>query len=76
MLELVKSCCGDQQCPDLYKSSNSYLIFLCILAKILKKAMETSEMHFWKQMKGRYSNVLTCHMSHNSDHLRFSTYEA
>ncbi|XP_025067349.1 protein MMS22-like isoform X1 [Alligator sinensis] len=53
MLELVKSCCGDQQCPDLYKSSNSYLIFLCILAKILKKAMETSEMHFWKQMKGR-----------------------
>nr|XP_025038081.1 protein MMS22-like isoform X2 [Pelodiscus sinensis] len=53
MLELVKSCCSDQQCPDLYKSSNSYLIFLCILARMMKAATENNVTHPWKQIKGR-----------------------
>ncbi|CAM5131976.1 unnamed protein product [Natator depressus] len=53
MLKLVKSCCSDQQSPDLYKSSNSYLIFLCILARMMKEAMENNVTHPWKQIKGR-----------------------
>ncbi|TFK14379.1 clathrin heavy chain 1-like [Platysternon megacephalum] len=53
MLKLVKSCCSDQQSPDLYKSSNSYLIFLCILAQMMKEAMESNVTHPWKQIKGR-----------------------
>uniref|UniRef100_A0A452IL70 Protein MMS22-like n=1 Tax=Gopherus agassizii TaxID=38772 RepID=A0A452IL70_9SAUR len=53
MLELVKSCCSDQQSPDLYKSSNSYLIFLCILAQMMKEAMDSNVTHPWKQIKGR-----------------------
>ncbi|CAM4649048.1 unnamed protein product [Lepidochelys kempii] len=53
MLKLVKNCCSDQQSPDLYKSSNSYLIFLCILARMMKEAMENNVTHPWKQIKGR-----------------------
>ncbi|NWS18531.1 MMS22 protein, partial [Pachyramphus minor] len=51
MLELVKRCCCEQQIPSLYKSSNSYFIFLCILARMMKE--ENSGMHPWKQIKGR-----------------------
>ncbi|NXP51950.1 MMS22 protein, partial [Heliornis fulica] len=53
MLELVKSCCCEQQIPDLYKSSNSYFIFLSILARTLNKEGENSGMQPWKQIKGR-----------------------
>ncbi|XP_021077764.1 protein MMS22-like isoform X2 [Mus pahari] len=53
MLTLVRNCCCDKQDPDLYKSSSSYIIFLCILAKVVKKAMKTSGPHPWKQVKGR-----------------------
>ncbi|XP_074846957.1 protein MMS22-like [Carettochelys insculpta] len=53
MLELVKSCCSDQQSPDLYKSSNSYIIFLCILARMMKDATGSNITHPWKQIKGR-----------------------
>lgn len=53
MLTLVRNCCSDKQDPDLYKSSSSYIIFLCILAKVVKKAMRTSGPHPWKQVKGR-----------------------
>uniref|UniRef100_A0A8C6RGU0 Protein MMS22-like n=1 Tax=Nannospalax galili TaxID=1026970 RepID=A0A8C6RGU0_NANGA len=53
MLEVVKTCCCDKQDPDLYKSGNSYIIFLCILAKVVKKAMKSSGLHPWKQVKGR-----------------------
>ncbi|XP_067150050.1 protein MMS22-like isoform X3 [Apteryx mantelli] len=53
MLELVKSCCCDQQIPALYKSSNSYLIFLSILARMMKEEAENSGVHPWKQIKGR-----------------------
>ncbi|KFO85314.1 Protein MMS22-like, partial [Buceros rhinoceros silvestris] len=52
MLELVKSCCCEQQVPALYKSSNSYFIFLSILARMMKEA-ENSGVHPWKQIKGR-----------------------
>ncbi|NXC41671.1 MMS22 protein, partial [Penelope pileata] len=52
MLELVKSCCCEQQIPTLYKSSNSYLIFLSILARMMK-ASENNGVHPWKQIKGR-----------------------
>ncbi|NXM24911.1 MMS22 protein, partial [Oxyruncus cristatus] len=51
MLELVKRCCCEQQIPSLYKSGNSYFIFLCILARMMKE--ENSGMHPWKQIKGR-----------------------
>ncbi|XP_017674174.1 PREDICTED: protein MMS22-like [Lepidothrix coronata] len=51
MLELVKCCCCEQQIPSLYKSRNSYFIFLCILARMIKE--ENSGMHPWKQIKGR-----------------------
>ncbi|XP_039246738.1 protein MMS22-like isoform X2 [Pipra filicauda] len=51
MLELVKCCCSEQQIPSLYKSHNSYFIFLCILARMIKE--ENSGMHPWKQIKGR-----------------------
>ncbi|NXF08486.1 MMS22 protein, partial [Smithornis capensis] len=51
MLELVKRCCCEQQIPCLYKSSNSYFIFLSILARMMKE--ENSAMHPWKQVKGR-----------------------
>ncbi|XP_053916905.1 protein MMS22-like isoform X2 [Cuculus canorus] len=51
MLELVKTC--EQQISDLYKSSNSYLIFLSILARMLKEQAENSGVHPWKQIKGR-----------------------
>ncbi|NXK97464.1 MMS22 protein, partial [Formicarius rufipectus] len=51
MLELVKRCCCEQQIPSLYKSSNSYFIFLSILAQMMKK--ESSGVHPWKQIKGR-----------------------
>ncbi|KAM4866070.1 protein MMS22-like isoform 2-T2 [Thomomys bottae] len=53
MLEMVKTCCQDKQDHDLYKSSSSYTIFLCILAKVVKKAMKSSGPHTWKQVKGR-----------------------
>ncbi|KAJ7409531.1 protein MMS22-like protein [Willisornis vidua] len=51
MLELVKRCSCEQQIPSLYKSSNSYFIFLSILARMMKE--ENSGMHPWKQIKGR-----------------------
>ncbi|NWU06226.1 MMS22 protein, partial [Cephalopterus ornatus] len=51
MLGLVKRCCCEQQIPSLYKSNNSYFIFLCILARMMKE--ENSGMHPWKQIKGR-----------------------
>ncbi|XP_067323526.1 protein MMS22-like [Anolis sagrei] len=53
MHKVVKNCCGDIHTPDLYTSSNSYQIFLCILAQIMKKAVRTSGIHPWKQIKGR-----------------------
>ncbi|XP_004422198.1 PREDICTED: protein MMS22-like [Ceratotherium simum simum] len=53
MLEMVKTCCCDKQDHDLYKSNSSYTIFLCILAKVLKKAMKNNGPHPWKQVKGR-----------------------
>uniref|UniRef100_A0A8D1WLY8 Protein MMS22-like n=1 Tax=Sus scrofa TaxID=9823 RepID=A0A8D1WLY8_PIG len=53
MLEMVKTCCCDKQDHDLYKSSSSYTIFLCILAKVVKKAMKSNGLHPWKQVKGR-----------------------
>ncbi|XP_075058913.1 protein MMS22-like isoform X2 [Mixophyes fleayi] len=53
MLEVVKSCCDDEQSPDLYKSDNSYLIFLRIMACLIKKAKYSSGTHPWKQIKGR-----------------------
>uniref|UniRef100_A0A673U4X8 Protein MMS22-like n=1 Tax=Suricata suricatta TaxID=37032 RepID=A0A673U4X8_SURSU len=53
MLEMVKTCCCDKQDHDLYKSSSSYTIFLCILAKVVKKAMKSNGPHPWKQVKGR-----------------------
>ncbi|NXP16257.1 MMS22 protein, partial [Scytalopus superciliaris] len=51
MLELVKRCCCEQQIPSLYKSSNSYFIFLSILARMMKD--KNSGVHPWKQIKGR-----------------------
>ena len=54
MLEMVKTCCCDKQGLDLYKSSSSYTIFLCILAKVVKKAMKNNGPHPWKQVKGRW----------------------
>ncbi|XP_064566157.1 protein MMS22-like [Zonotrichia leucophrys gambelii] len=51
MLELVKRCCCEQQVPSLYNSSNSYFIFLSILARIMKE--ENNGVHPWKQIKGR-----------------------
>uniref|UniRef100_A0A8C3WTH4 Protein MMS22-like n=1 Tax=Catagonus wagneri TaxID=51154 RepID=A0A8C3WTH4_9CETA len=53
MLEMVKTCCCDKQDHDLYKSSSSYTIFLCILAKVIKKSMKSNGPHPWKQVKGR-----------------------
>ncbi|XP_042637070.1 protein MMS22-like [Orycteropus afer afer] len=53
MLEMVKTCCSDKQDHNLYKSSSSYTIFLCILAKVIKKAMKNNGPHPWKQVKGR-----------------------
>uniref|UniRef100_A0A3Q2H462 Protein MMS22-like n=1 Tax=Equus caballus TaxID=9796 RepID=A0A3Q2H462_HORSE len=53
MLEMVKTCCCDKQDHDLYKSNSSYTIFLCILAKVVKKAMKNNGPHPWKQVKGR-----------------------
>ncbi|NXT76225.1 MMS22 protein, partial [Zapornia atra] len=53
MLEMVKSCCCEQQIPDLYKSSNSYFIFLSILARMVNRESENSGMQPWKQIKGR-----------------------
>ncbi|KAM9196159.1 protein MMS22-like [Mergus octosetaceus] len=53
MLELVKSCCYEQQIPTLYESSNSYLIFLSILARMIKEEAENGGVHPWKQIKGR-----------------------
>uniref|UniRef100_A0A8C4LAY6 Protein MMS22-like n=1 Tax=Equus asinus asinus TaxID=83772 RepID=A0A8C4LAY6_EQUAS len=53
MLEMVKTCCCDKQEHDLYKSNSSYTIFLCILAKVVKKAMKNNGPHPWKQVKGR-----------------------
>lgn len=63
MLTMVKTCCCDKQDPDLYKSSSSYIIFLCILAKVIKKAMKNSGPHPWKQVKGRYVlySIFLCH---------------
>ncbi|NXJ75798.1 MMS22 protein, partial [Trogon melanurus] len=52
MFELAKSCCCEQQIPALYKSSNSYFIFLIVLARMMKEA-ENSGVHPWKQIKGR-----------------------
>ncbi|KAM7136442.1 protein MMS22-like isoform 2-T2 [Molossus nigricans] len=53
MLEMVKTCCCDTHDSDLYKSRSSYTIFLCILAKVVKKAMKNNGPHPWKQIKGR-----------------------
>ncbi|KAM4772027.1 protein MMS22-like [Rhinophrynus dorsalis] len=53
MLEVVKNCCADEQSPDLYKSDNSYLIFLRILARLMKKAKDSSGTQPWRQIKGR-----------------------
>ncbi|NWS70845.1 MMS22 protein, partial [Crotophaga sulcirostris] len=53
MLELVKRWCCEQQIPDLYESSNSYFIFLSVLARMMKEDAENSGMHPWKQIKGR-----------------------
>uniref|UniRef100_A0A2K6EWI5 Protein MMS22-like n=1 Tax=Propithecus coquereli TaxID=379532 RepID=A0A2K6EWI5_PROCO len=53
MLEMVKTCCFDKQDHNLCKSSSSYTIFLCILAKVVKKAMKNTGPHPWKQVKGR-----------------------
>ncbi|XP_077343336.1 protein MMS22-like isoform X1 [Lithobates pipiens] len=53
MLEMVKSCCADEHSPDLYNSDNSYLIFLRIIACLMKKAKQSSGIHPWKQIKGR-----------------------
>lgn len=53
MLEMVKTCCCDKQDYNLYKSRSSYTIFLCILAKVVKKAMKNNGPHPWKQVKGR-----------------------
>ncbi|NWW91560.1 MMS22 protein, partial [Rhynochetos jubatus] len=53
MLELVKRCCCEQQIPTLYESSNSYSIFLSILARLMKEEAENSGVHPWKQIKGR-----------------------
>ncbi|XP_060046735.1 protein MMS22-like isoform X2 [Erinaceus europaeus] len=53
MLDMVKSWCCDKQDPDLYKSNSSYNIFLCVLAKIVKKAIKNNGPHPWKQVKGR-----------------------
>ncbi|KAM4043309.1 protein MMS22-like isoform 2-T2 [Anomaloglossus baeobatrachus] len=53
MLEVVKSCCAEDHSHDLYKSDNSYLIFLRILARIMKKAKDSVGAHPWKQIKGR-----------------------
>ncbi|KAM6185176.1 protein MMS22-like [Rhynchocyon petersi] len=53
MLEMVKICCCDKQDHDLYESSSSYMIFLCILAKVVKKALKNNGPHPWKQVKGR-----------------------
>ncbi|XP_042326263.1 protein MMS22-like [Sceloporus undulatus] len=53
MYELIKRFCGDIHTRDVYTSSNSYQIFLCIVAQIMKKAVKTSGIHPWKQIKGR-----------------------
>ncbi|XP_041418948.1 protein MMS22-like isoform X2 [Xenopus laevis] len=53
MLEVVRSCCTDKLSLDLYKSDNSYLIFLRILARLMKKDKESRGTHPWKQIKGR-----------------------
>ncbi|XP_066464297.1 protein MMS22-like isoform X2 [Eleutherodactylus coqui] len=53
MLEVVKNCCADEQSPDLYTSDNSYLIFLRIMARLMKKAKCSVGAHPWKQIKGR-----------------------
>ncbi|CAH2252650.1 MMS22-like [Pelobates cultripes] len=53
MLEVVKCCCADEQNADLYKTDNSYLIFLRIMARLMKKAKDSSGTHPWKQIKGR-----------------------
>ncbi|CAK6446753.1 unnamed protein product [Pipistrellus nathusii] len=53
MLEMVKTCCFDKQDSDICKSRSSYTIFLCILAKVVKKAMKNNGPHLWKQVKGR-----------------------
>ncbi|XP_004710990.1 protein MMS22-like [Echinops telfairi] len=53
MLGMVKTCCCDKQDYSLYTSSSSYTIFLCILAKVVKKAMKNNGPHPWKQVKGR-----------------------
>uniref|UniRef100_A0A4X2KAZ2 Protein MMS22-like n=1 Tax=Vombatus ursinus TaxID=29139 RepID=A0A4X2KAZ2_VOMUR len=53
LLEIVKTCCSDEQNYDLYKSNSSYNIFLCVLAKVMKKAVATNETHPWNQIKGR-----------------------
>jgi len=62
MLELVKSCCCEQQIPTLYKSSNSYFIYLSILARMMKEETENSGVHPWKQIKGRYGCYLVSHI--------------
>ncbi|XP_044305201.1 protein MMS22-like [Varanus komodoensis] len=53
LFELVKKVCSDMHNPDMYTSSNSYHIFLRILAQILKKAVKANGIHSWKQIKGR-----------------------
>ncbi|XP_053568043.1 protein MMS22-like [Bombina bombina] len=53
MLEVVKNCCADEHSSDLYKSDNSYLIFLRIMGRLMKKSKDTSGTHPWKQIKGR-----------------------
>ncbi|XP_010635668.1 protein MMS22-like isoform X2 [Fukomys damarensis] len=53
MLEMVKTCCCEKQDQELSKSYSSYTIFLCILTKVIKKAMKNNGPHPWKQVKGR-----------------------
>ncbi|XP_069091634.1 protein MMS22-like [Pleurodeles waltl] len=53
MLEGVRRCCDDEQGSDLYNSESSFLIFLRIVAQLMKKAKESGDSHPWKQIKGR-----------------------
>nr|XP_014345731.1 PREDICTED: protein MMS22-like [Latimeria chalumnae] len=53
MLEVVKNCCRAEQNPDLYKSENSFHIFLRILTLQMKKGREANGGQPWKQIKGR-----------------------
>ncbi|XP_075410864.1 protein MMS22-like [Tenrec ecaudatus] len=53
MLAMVKTCCGETQDHSPCAWSCSYSIFLCIVAKVVKKAMKNNGPQPWKQVKGR-----------------------